>query len=131
MAPTQPARPPRAPYAEQMTIRTIALLTLSSCGFASNPAPVTDEAETEEQAVVANTCDPRNYPCDPVDPLSNAICQIICEGDGSGYGYCMSYNAVEIKFCELNPGRCIASLKCCSPTGDPLWQTRCVPGWLP
>ncbi|HEX3478575.1 MAG TPA: hypothetical protein VHT91_26315 [Kofleriaceae bacterium] len=114
-----------------MLIRLSALFALivSACGFQSDPAPVLDEAPatSEAEQAVINTCDPVNYPCDPFDRFANGVCQLICGGDG----YCLEYSAVEYGWCAAHPDKAFGPGKLCSPDGDPLWHTHCVPGFLP
>lgn len=111
--------------------RATSLLLLAASACVNSPPPasiVTDEADQ----AVANTCDPRNYPCDPDDPFSNGICMIICEGrDGSGYGYCMPHTTVEDVWCAAHPGGFMSATRYCDIYGNPMWDTHCAPGWLP
>ena len=113
-----------------MLIRTIALLSVAACGFTSDPTPPEPTTAGVDQAVI-NTCNPRNYPCDPHDPFANGVCQIICEGNGSGNGHCMPYTAVEDAYCAAHPDHFISASKYCDYLGDPTWDTHCAPGWLP
>lgn len=113
-----------------MSIRLTALLalSLSACGFQSDPAPDTSAlALSETDQPVINTCDPVNYPCDPFERDANGICQLICGGDG----YCVEYSAVEYAWCAAHPDKLFGPGKWCTPSGDPYWRTHCAPGFLP
>jgi hypothetical protein len=117
------------PYLGEMPIRLSALLALavSACGFQSGSAPeASPELDDVDQPVI-NTCEPRNYPCNPFDRFANGVCQIICGGDG----YCLDYSAVEYAWCARHPDQFFGPGKWCMPNGDPYWQTRCLPGFLP
>ena len=105
-------------------------LSLAACGFASDPASAVSERTAEVDQAVINTCDPKNYPCDPFERDANAICQIICSRDG-GDGHCMPYSTVEEVWCANHPDHFFSPSKFCGPSGDPTWQTHCAPGFLP
>jgi hypothetical protein len=111
-----------------IVLSLLALLTLTAC--ASEPS-APDPATAEASAPVTNSCNPRNYPCDPMEPSANRVCEWIC-GDGeAGAGYCMPYTAVEDVWCAAHPGRLFGPLKYCDSGGNPTWATHCAPGWMP
>src|SRR3954470_14536558 len=112
-----------------MPIRLSALLALatSACGFPSTASTEDAPVLSETSEPIINTCDPIRYPCDPFDRFANGICQFICGGDG----YCLEYTAVEYAWCATHPDKAFAPGHLCSPSGDPLWQTHCAPGFLP
>lgn len=113
-----------------MLIRLTALLALalSACGFQySESTPDAAPALAELEQAISNTCDPVNYPCDPLDRFANGVCQRICGGGG----YCLKYSAIEYAWCAAHPGKGFGPGKRCSRDGDPLWQTHCEPGFLP
>jgi hypothetical protein len=103
-------------------------VSLAACGFASEPAfAVSDHTAEVDQAVI-DTCAIRDDPCDPFDRDGNAICQSLCSGDG-GDGTCMPYSTDEKVWCANHPGRLFGPSKLCGPSGDPMWPTRCAPGF--
>lgn len=110
-----------------MPIRLSALfvLALSGCGFQSDPAPDAAPAlSTTEQAI---SCSYWKYICDPVDIWANWYCEQAC----SGSGHCMDYSPMEIAWCAAHPDKFYNPYKLCGPSGDPLWQTWCLPGPTP
>ncbi len=110
-----------------MPIRLSALfaVVLSACGFQSDPAPDAAPAlSTTEQPI---SCSDWNAICDPADSSANGDCEQACGGSG----HCMDYSPAEIAWCAAHPDRFYDPHKYCGPSGDPLWQTRCVPGPTP
>lgn len=112
-----------------MPIRLSALLTLAvaACGFQSSAPPEVDPVLSEISEPIIHTCEPVNYPCDPFDRFANGTCQFLC----GGAGHCLEYSSVEYAWCAAHPDQVFAPGHLCSPDGDPLWQTHCVPGFLP
>lgn len=79
-------------------------------------------------------CHPTNYPCTPGSPWSDTVCDVICGGQGfDDRGYCLPYTVVEDVWCAGHPGMFfhLDPRRYCDQRGNPTWQTRCVPGWLP
>jgi hypothetical protein len=111
-----------------LTRAAVLSVSLAACGFASDPAfAVSDHTAEVDQAVI-HTCAARDYPCDPFDRDGNAICQSICSGGGDGT--CMPYSAVEEVWCANHPDQRFGPSKRCGASGDPMWLTRCAPGFL-
>jgi hypothetical protein len=111
-----------------MLIRTTVLAAALVTSCATSP-PATSEIE----GAVANTCNPRNYPCDPNDHLANDVCEWVCgRGEGiPGDGYCQPHLATEDIYCELHPDHFITPAKYCDAWGNASWYTRCMPGGVP
>ena len=105
-----------------MPIRLTALLllSLSACGFQSEPAP---DTEPLLSAVTQSlSCGYSKHICDPVDDQSNWECEQVCGGSG----HCKEYSPAESAWCATHPDRFYDPDKLCSPSGDPTWQTWCV-----
>lgn len=86
---------------------------------------------SEAEEAIINTCDPRNYPCDPEDPISNGVCEWICGQGNPGDGYCQPHTGKEEIYCFTHPDTFISPTKYCGVDGRPIWYTRCVPGAVP
>ncbi|HEX8112127.1 MAG TPA: hypothetical protein VF516_30550 [Kofleriaceae bacterium] len=87
---------------------------------------------SESTEDVINTCNPVNYECDPNDPFSDRLCQIVCDPDGT-QGYCLEYSSIESAWCAAHPDKFYRAIPFmyCDINGNPTWDTHCEPGWLP
>lgn len=105
------------------------LLATAACTGPDAPPEIADLSQPE-----VGVCEPKNYPCTPNNPWGQAVCDVMCGGDGLGNaGFCMPYSTVEEVWCARHPGQPfhLDVARMCDTRGNPTWQTHCEPGWLP
>ena len=100
-------------------LRVLPLLTLVACATTIEP----DTAQTEQSGEAV--CDVRKYACDPLDPASQAQCDIACRFPGS---YCVDHSDAEYAYCWRHPDSFLRGDRYCDPWGLPDWTTFCVGG---